>query len=150
MTPKKTTTTTKTIKRAKKATVPRRVTKDTVRRPIVRKRHLAKPVVFVGFVEFLREQSVVGLAIGLVIGAQVKSLADQLIASFINPLIGLLLPGTGGLDKKVFLAHVGDKTAAFAWGSFAAVMLSFVTTAVVIYFVFKTLKLDKLAKKKES
>src|SRR5882672_2622074 len=63
---------------------PRRVTKESLAQASPRKRLLRKPPVVSGFAEFLREQSVVGLAIGLVIGAQVKALADQLIASFIN------------------------------------------------------------------
>ena len=103
-----------------------------------------------GFVDFLREQSVVGLAIGLIIGAQTKSLADQLIASFINPLLGLVMPGKGALDQQSFVLHLNDKSATFAWGSFIAVLLSFLTTAAVVYFVFKFLKLDRLTKKKEA
>lgn len=109
---------------------------------------IAKPRVVVGFTEFLREQSVVGLAIGLVIGSQVKSLADQLIASFINPLIGLILPGSGALNNKIYTLHLDGKTAVFAWGAFVAVSLSFLTTAAVVYFVFKALRLDALTKKK--
>lgn len=108
-----------------------------------------KPQMVVGFIDFLREQSVVGLAIGLVIGTQTKALADQLIASFINPLIGLVLPGRGALDQKIFVLHLNGKSADFAWGSFVAVSLSFITTATVVYVVFKMLKLDKLTKKKE-
>ncbi|MGF7229139.1 MAG: MscL family protein [Candidatus Saccharibacteria bacterium] len=101
-----------------------------------------------GFIDFLREQSVVGLAIGLVIGTQTKALADQLIASFINPLIGLALPGQGTLNQKTFTLHVHSKSAMFAWGSFMATLLSFITTAIVVYVVFKSLKLDRLTKKK--
>lgn len=103
-----------------------------------------------GFVEFLREQSVVGLAIGLVLGTQAKVLVDQLIASFINPLVGLLLPGQGTLKDKVFILHLNDKSAAFGWGAFVLSVLTFVVVAAVVYFVFRGLKLDKLDKKKEA
>lgn len=112
-------------------------------------KRVPRPKVVVGFADFLREQSVVGLAIGLVIGAQVKSLADSLIASFINPLVGLVLPGKGALDQKTFIMHLDQKTAVFTWGSFVATLLSFLTTAAVVYFVFKSLKLDRLTKKKD-
>lgn len=111
---------------------------------------IPKPRVVVGFLDFLREQSVVGLAIGLVIGSQVKALADQLINSFINPLLGLVLPGSGSLNNKVFTLHLEHKTAVFAWGAFVAVLLSFLTTAAVVYVVFKALKLDTLTKKKDA
>ncbi|SRR6266540_816094 len=103
-----------------------------------------------GFVDFLREQSVVGLAIGLVLGTQAKALVDQLIASFINPLVGLLLPGQGTLKDKIFTLHWGHKSAAFGWGAFAVSILTFVVVAAVVYFVFKGLKLDKLDKKKDN
>lgn len=102
-----------------------------------------------GFVDFLREQSVVGLAIGLVLGTQVKALVDQMIASFFNPLIGLLLPGNGALDKKVFIVHFAGKAGKFEWGAFASAMITFVIVAAVVYYVFKGLGLDKLDKKKE-
>jgi large conductance mechanosensitive channel len=102
-----------------------------------------------GFVEFLREQSVVGLAIGLVLGTQAKALVDQLIASFINPLVGILLPGQGTLKEKVFTVHINGKEADFGWGAFVISVLTFVVVAAVVYFVFKGLKLDRLDKKKD-
>lgn len=145
--PKKSTT---TAKKAGASTPKKPATKEVVTEQPETTRRVRHPKVVVGFVDFLREQSVVGLAVGLVIGTQVKALADQLIASFINPLIGLVLPGRGALDQKVFALHLNHKTADFAWGSFVATLLSFITTAAVVYFVFKALKLDKLTKKKDA
>ena len=136
-----------TAKTTKKSTAK---TKPEAKEVAVQKRTIPKPRVVVGFVDFLREQSVVGLAIGLVIGSQVKALADQLINSFINPLLGLVLPGAGSLNNKIFTLHLEHKTAIFAWGAFVAVLLSFITTAAVVYVVFKSLKLDTLTKKKDS
>lgn len=102
-----------------------------------------------GFMTFVREQGVVGLAVGLVLGTQVKTLVDQLVASFINPLIGLVLPGGGTLTEKTFGLTLFSKTAEFGYGAFIAVLISFLTVAGVIYFVVKGLKLDKIDKKKE-
>ena len=104
---------------------------------------------FQGFVDFVREQGVIGLAVGLVLGTQIKVLVDQIVASFVNPLLGLLLPGTGGLEQKYFTVAINDKTAKFAWGAFAAELISFLVVAGVLYFIIKMLKLDKLDKKKE-
>jgi large conductance mechanosensitive channel len=101
-----------------------------------------------GFVNFVREQGVVGLAVGFVLGAQVKALVDQLVISFINPLLGLLLPGKGKLADKVWALTLNGKTQEFAWGAFAFQLISFVIVALVIYFTVKGLKLDKLDKKK--
>lgn len=101
-----------------------------------------------GFTDFVREQGVVGLAIGFVLGAQVKTLVDQLVASFINPLLGLLLPGKGSLSDKTFSMSWSDKTADFAWGAFVFQLISFMIVALVVYLIVHRLKLDKLVKKK--
>ncbi|HEX3568581.1 MAG TPA: MscL family protein [Candidatus Saccharimonadales bacterium] len=100
-----------------------------------------------GFLDFLRAQSVVGLAIGLVLGTQVKQLVDSVVANFINPITQLLLPGTGTLPEKSLRVHIGSKTATFGWGSFLSTLLTFVIVAAVVYYTFKILKLDKLQKK---
>lgn len=110
---------------------------------LVKNRHVE------GFMDFLREQSVVGLAIGLVLGTQVKQVVDSMVLNFFNPLIGLFLPGKGALDVKTFTVHLNDKVATFGYGAFVMTLLNFLIVAAIVYFVFKGLKLDKLAKKKE-
>ena len=99
------------------------------------------------FLDFIRRQGVVGLAIGLVLGIQVKALVDQIVASFINPIIGLVLPGTGGLAEKTFTLSAGHKSAVFAYGAFISVLISFLTVAALVYFGVKALKLEKLTNK---
>jgi large-conductance mechanosensitive channel len=102
-----------------------------------------------GFTDFIREQGVVGIAIGLVFAAQVKVVVDQFLASFVNPILGLILPGSGDLSqKKVTLTifELENKTAIFAWGQFIYVLMSFILTALIIYYVFKSLKLERLKK----
>jgi len=101
-----------------------------------------------GFMSFIREQGVIGLAVGLVLGVQVKAVVDQLVASFINPVIGLVLPGDGNLAEKTFALSMGGKQAVFTYGAFIAVLISFTTVAAVVYFGVKGLHLDKLDKKK--
>jgi len=103
---------------------------------------------FGGFMDFVREQGVVGLAVGLVLGTQVKAVVDQIIASFINPFLGLILPGKGTLAQKTFSLTLGDETANFGYGAFLTVMMSFLAVIAVIYLAVKVLKLDKLDKKK--
>lgn len=102
-----------------------------------------------GFMDFLREQSVVGLAIGLVLGTQVKQLVDSIVLNFFNPFIGLFLPGKGALDVKTFTLHFDGKMATFGYGAFVMTLLNFILVAAIVYFVFKGLKLDRLTKKKE-
>ena len=99
-----------------------------------------------GFRDFLGEASVVGIAIGLVLGTQVKTLVDQVMTSFINPLIGIILPGTGGLAGKSFVIHARGKLEVFAWGAFVSALLSFIVLALLVYYTYKALRLDKLKK----
>jgi len=108
--------------------------------------HVGRP--FSGFVEFLREQAVVGLAIGLVLGTQAKQIVDSLTTNFINPIVGLLTPGNGDLAKKTFVIHHGAKLGTFGWGAFVSTLISFIIVAAVVYFVIKGLRLDKLDKPK--
>lgn len=100
-----------------------------------------------GFRSFIQSQGVVGLAIGLVLGVQVKAVVDQIVASFLNPILGLILPGSGSLAEKTFVLTVGSKQAVFAYGAFISVMISFITVALLVYYGVKLLRLDKLDKK---
>lgn len=102
-----------------------------------------------GFMDFVREQGVIGLAIGLVLGTQVKAVVDQLVRSFIDPLLKILLPGSGTLTEKTFSWTQFGKTADFGYGAFLSVMISFISIAAIIYFLVKGFGLDKLDKKKE-
>ncbi|MDQ5971980.1 MAG: large conductance mechanosensitive channel [Patescibacteria group bacterium] len=119
----------------------------TVTFPAITMPKVLKPLQ--GFVDFLREQGVVGLAIGIVLGAQIKSLVDSFVFSFINPLLGLILPGNGDLGQKTLRVTNGEKVAVFTWGAFVMQFISFAIVAALVYFVVHGLKLDKLTKKKE-
>lgn len=100
-----------------------------------------------GFADFMRNQGVVALAIGLVLGVQVKALVDQIVDSFFKPIIELLLPGRGDLNEKFFTLTVFHEKADFKYGAFLTVLISFVTVALIVYFGVKLLRLDKLDKK---
>ena len=99
------------------------------------------------FGDFIRSHGIIGLAVGLVLGVQVKAVVDQIVASFINPILGIVLPGSGGLGTKTFALTVGSKEAIFAYGAFISVMISFLTVALIVYYGVKVLRLDKLVKK---
>ena len=103
-----------------------------------------------GFTDFLREQGIVGLAVGLVLGIQVKAVVDQFMASFVTPLLGILLPGNeGSFAAKSFILTIGGKSQKFVWGSFVISLLTLLIVAAIIYYAYKLLRLDKLAKKKD-
>ncbi len=98
------------------------------------------------FVNFIREQGVVGLAIGFILGGAVSKVVSSLVADLINPLIGLLIGGNGSLADKYIM--IG--TTSFRWGNFIATALDFIIIAAVVYFGFKALRIDRLDKKKET
>jgi large conductance mechanosensitive channel len=92
-----------------------------------------------GFMEFIRKQGVVGLAIGFIVGVAVGAVVSSLVNDLINPLIGMII-GTNNLNRLHFT--VGD--AVFKYGSFIAVLINLVIILAVVYFGFKLLGLEKL------
>jgi large-conductance mechanosensitive channel len=104
---------------------------------------------FGGFVEFLREQSVIGIGIGLVLGTQIKTVVDAIMKSFVDPITTLVLPGQQLLTDKTVSVHLGSRHADIGWGNIAYSLFSFIMVALIVYAIFKLLKLDKLSKKKD-
>lgn len=102
-----------------------------------------------GFTAFLREQSVIGIGIGLVLGTQIKSVVDTIMKSFVDPVSKLFLPGQEALTDKILVLHVAGRSAPIGWGAIAYSLFSFVMVAAIVYAIFKILKLDKLTKKKD-
>jgi len=97
-----------------------------------------------GFIEFIRKQGVVGLAVGFILGGAVSKLVSALVTDIINPILGILLGKVGGLEK----ASLKIGSAEILWGDFISVFVDFLVIALVVYFGIKFLKLDKLDKKK--
>ena len=97
-----------------------------------------------GFLNFVREQGVIGLAVGFILGGAVAKMVTALVTDLINPLIGLLI---GGLNLSN--AYIGIGRAKLMWGDFVSAGIDFLIVAFVVYFGVKWLKLDKLDKKKE-
>ena len=102
-----------------------------------------------GFTDFLRDQSVISIGIGLVLGIQIKAVVDTIMASFVNPITQLLLPGQEALSTKEYTLTVGDKQVSIGWGAIVYSLFTFVMVAVIIYAGYRLLRLDKLAKRKE-
>jgi large conductance mechanosensitive channel protein len=95
------------------------------------------------FVEFVKDQGIVGLAIGLVLGTSVKGLVDQLVESFIDPLIGMLVGDRGGLEEAKYTLTIAGRSGDFAWGKFVSVSIQFTAVAAVVYLAVKLLKVSK-------
>lgn len=98
-----------------------------------------------GFIDFIREQGVIGLAVGFILGGAVSKVVSALVTDIINPLLGLALGATAGL--KTAALKVG--TANILYGDLISVAIDFIVVALVVYYGVKMIGLDKLDKKKE-
>lgn len=100
-----------------------------------------------GFLNFLRENAIVGLAIGFVVGQQAQGVIKQLITSFIDPSFQLIFGKK--LSERTFTLHFGEHYAEFGWGGMVYVLLNLIFVLATIYILIKVLKLDKLDKPKD-
>ncbi len=96
------------------------------------------------FLNFIREQGVVGLAVGFILGGAVSKMVSSLVENVVNPLVGLALGRVDLADKALTIG-----TASLKWGAFISTLIDFVIIAAVVYFGVKALGLEKLDKKKE-
>ncbi len=94
-----------------------------------------------GFLTFIREQGVVGLAVGFMLGGAISKVVTSLVGNIIQPLLGYALGFTGGLNSLAF----GPIT----YGQFITAFVDFLVIAAVVYFICKGLGFNKLDKKKE-
>lgn len=98
-----------------------------------------------GFIEFVRTQGVVGLAVGFILGGAVSDLVKALITNIINPLLGILLNRAKGLSDATF----GLLGVQVQYGAFLTALINFAVISAVVYFGIKGLGLEKLDKKKD-
>ena len=100
------------------------------------------------FMNFVREQGVIGLAVGLAIGTAAGASVKSIVEGFINPIITLLVGSQEGLMAAKWHVQIGSRQADFAWGAVVSSLITLLATALVIYWVVKVAKLDRLDKKK--
>lgn len=135
---------------AEKQTTKKRLTREAVKNPL-NKIVVVGETGVKGFLDFIRTQGVIGLAIGLVLGGAVTILVKSLVDNVILPPIGLLLgsgDGLKGLSWTIGTGNGGDPAIIY-YGTFLNDFINFVIIALVVYLVFNLLGLTKLDKKKE-
>ena len=96
-----------------------------------------------GFIEFIRTQGVVGLAVGFILGTEIAKVVSSMVSDLINPLLGLLLVA-GNLNEASF--RVGK--AEVMWGHFVTTIINFLIIALMVYLIVTKLKLSKHTDKK--
>jgi len=96
-----------------------------------------------GLLEFLKEYSVIGLAIGVIIAQTSKDLIDSIVKGLFTPFIDLIVPGEEFSNLAFNLA--GTR---FDIGTIISSLLTFIIVMVILYVVVKKiLKRDDLIKK---
>ncbi len=76
---------------------------------------------------FVREQGVVGLAVGFLLGGAVSKFVTAFVTDIVNPIIAGLI-GLEGLKTASF--EIGR--ARFLWGDFVATTIDFIIVAAVV------------------
>lgn len=92
-----------------------------------------------GFTTFIREQGVLGLAIGFVLGGAVSKAVSSLVNDIINPLLSVFLGATENLSKVTLKIGGVD----IYWGRFLSSLMDFIVIALVVYFAVRLLRLNK-------
>lgn len=118
---------------------------ESMEEPIIMMKETAENT-FSGFLTFVREQGVVGLAVGFILGGAVSKLVSSIVTDIINPILGAVLGSAGNL-KNVAIP-LGDSS--IMVGSLIATTIDFVIIAFVVYFGVKVLKLDTIDAKKKA
>ncbi len=98
-----------------------------------------------GFLNFIREQGVVGLAVGFVLGGAVSKVVSSLVDNIINPILGMALGFAGELKEASF--QIGS--AKIAWGSFVNTTIDFLVVALVVYLIVRLLGFNSPEKKRD-
>ena len=97
-----------------------------------------------GLIEFLKEYSVIGLAIGVVVGQTSKDLVDSLVKGVFMPIVELLI-SKDRFENMVFTV----KNVNFNIGSVLSAFLTFVIVMSLLYFIVKKIiKNDSFLPKK--
>ena len=92
-----------------------------------------------GFKDFLKNQGVVTLAIGFILGTAISKLVSSLVADIINPLLNVALGGVDDLNTQIFTigkAHIH-------YGTFLNNGIDFIVIALVVYIGVKLLGMDQ-------
>ncbi len=97
------------------------------------------------FKEFIAKGNVMTMAVGIIIGGAFTAIINSVVADIISPIIGLIL---GGVDFSKVSFGIGD--AQIMIGNLINAIITFIITAVVLFFIIKAFnKFDDLKKKEE-
>ena len=100
-----------------------------------------------GFLNFLQEYAVVGLALGFIVGQQANGVVKQFVASFIDPLSQVWFGQN--LSEKAATLHHNQDVVKVPWGAFVYLLLEFFLVLIAMYAIIKIFRLDRFVKNDE-
>lgn len=99
------------------------------------------------FVEFIRKQGIVGLAIGLAIGSVATGTVKTIVEGFVTPVVQFIVGTHKNLESQIWHVELWGRTADFRWGATLSSLITLVATVYVIYLIVHFARLDRLKKK---
>lgn len=92
-----------------------------------------------GFRDFLKNQGVVTLAIGFILGTAISKFVSSLVTDIINPLLNVALGGVDDLNSQIL--RIGK--AHIHYGTFLNNGIDFIVIALVVYIGVRLLGMDQ-------
>lgn len=92
-----------------------------------------------GFREFLKNQGVLTLAIGFILGGAISKFVSSLVVDIINPLLSGALGGVDNLNTQVI--HFNKST--IHYGTFLNNGIDFIIIALVVYAGVRIFNMDQ-------
>jgi large conductance mechanosensitive channel len=96
-----------------------------------------------GFIAFLKNYGVIGLAIAVIIGAAVGKLVGSLVADIIMPVVTFFIPSGNWREATLALGPIVLKV-----GSFIGNIIDFLIIALVVYLMAKWILREETVSKK--
>jgi large-conductance mechanosensitive channel len=104
-----------------------------------------------GFVNFVREQGVVGMLVGFAVGLQAATTVNTVVQGFINPIVEWLLsfvleePST--LEQLTWtVSDSPEHGLVFYWGLILSGIIRLAAVALIVYGLIRWLRLDRKSK----
>lgn len=99
-----------------------------------------------GFLDFIRDQGIVGLAIGLAIGSIASGTVKTIVEGFVTPVVQFIIGTHKNLEVQVWHVELWGRVADFKWGAALSSLITLLATVFVIYLIVRFARLDRLKK----
>ena len=96
------------------------------------------------FLEFIRKQGVVGLAVGFILGTESSKLVSSIVNDVVNPVLNVALGFTGKLTDR-YVTLWGAK---ILWGNLVGETINFIVIALLVFLIVEKFGLSEIKNEK--